>query len=318
MSLPYLILSKSEPISDSRLTYWIESNGIYGSGLAEEILPYIQNLLASEKREDKITTRSGIKFNMVLGDDHLFLSINLQSLDFFSKKTLEELEALRVYAQALNHDLATPLQNIALQAEMISLKGHTDLEIIENSLTHIRESIITSQNILKDLSDFARLTVATEEHCDINDVLVQVRKVLKDEIDIKNAIITYGRFEKIKIQPFRLLIVLKNLLQNSIKYSGAQKPQILIYETLSEDSYTFTVEDNGIGIPEGDKKDIFKPYKRASNVGKVHGSGIGLNTCRSLVRAAGGDIRFKSPLTKTAGQPGTAFHLEFPLDIVVQ
>lgn len=318
MSLPYLILSKSEPISDSRLTYWIESNGIYGSGLAEEILPYIQNLLASEKREDKITTRSGIKFNMVLGDDHLFLSIDLQSLDFFSKKTVEELEALRVYSQALNHDLATPLQNIALQAEMISLKGHTDLEIFENSLTHIRESIITSQNILKDLSDFARLTVATEELCDVNEVLVQVRKVLKEKIEMKNAAIAHGAFKNIKIQPFRLLIVLKNLLQNSIKYSGALKPQILIYETITEERYTITIQDNGIGIPEADQKSVFKPYKRASNVGKVKGTGIGLNTCRSLMRAAGGDISFKSPLSEVPGQPGTAFYLEFPIDMVVK
>lgn len=290
MSLPYLKLSKSAPISETLLSEWIESNGLYGAELAEEIIPSVERILLTDKCEGVIHTSSGVCFRITVDNNVPILFFDLESCNLKQRKCREELNALRVYARALNHDLATPMQNIAIQTELLILKGSTDKKVLQSSLVNIRESVFTSQNILSNLGDFARLTMSTDEVCDVNEVLIHVKKVLSQDIANNNAAIAYGAFKNIKIQPFRLLIVLKNLIHNSIKYSGSLKPQILIYETLSEDRYNITVQDNGIGIPTADNSDIFKPYKRASNVGKIEGTGIGLSTCRSLMRATGGDI----------------------------
>lgn len=317
MALPYLNLSPITGVSHTDLSTWITKNGLHGEPIAEEILPEISALLELEKPHGTIVIGEGLELKVRMLDETPVLFFDVEKSNALMRKSKEELEALRVYSQALNHDISTPLQNIALQTELMAIKGQDDEQVFLNCVKQIRESIFTSQNIVKDLSDFAALTLSSEERCDVNEVLMHVKRLLYDEIDNSNAAIAHGAFTDLNIQPFRLLIIFKNLIQNAIKYAGATKPQILIFESRKDNAHIITVQDNGIGIPPQDQNAIFAPYRRASNVGKIGGSGIGLSTCRSLLRGAGGEIVIESPRSGMLTQPGTAFHLEFPQDMVL-
>ncbi len=97
-----------------------------------------------------------------------------------------------------------------------------------------------------------------------------------------------------------------NLLSNAFKYSyGKSAPTLTISK--SGDQITFYVEDKGIGIPEDDQKKLFQSFYRASNVGVVSGTGIGLKVVEYAVKKHNGTISIKSEAGK-----GSTFIVTIP------
>jgi signal transduction histidine kinase len=98
-----------------------------------------------------------------------------------------------------------------------------------------------------------------------------------------------------------------NLLSNAVKYSpagGAVQPCL----AMEDQSMVIRVSDHGIGIPAVDQKYIFDGFQRASNVGTIPGTGLGLALVKQVVDIHGGSIECKSELNQ-----GTTFTLKFPL-----
>ena len=76
---------------------------------------------------------------------------------------------------------------------------------------------------------------------------------------------------------------------------------------------TISIKDNGIGIPEEDKKHLFNPFFRAGNVSTIQGNGLGLSIVQESMKMHGGKISFISVLGK-----GTIFTLHFPLSALIE
>lgn len=101
--------------------------------------------------------------------------------------------------------------------------------------------------------------------------------------------------------------VLKNLIENALKYSTPDK-DVLLKVGGDEQSITVQVSDEGCGLPEN-IEDIFKPFWRAPELhqSSIPGVGIGLAVCRGLVEAHGGH------LTAERRQPhGACFTVSLP------
>ncbi len=101
--------------------------------------------------------------------------------------------------------------------------------------------------------------------------------------------------------------ILANLLSNAAKYSPAGGT---VRFTARRDGThcVFTVEDKGIGIPEGDREKLFDAFHRCSNVGETPGTGLGLVIVRRCVEQHGGTLDFVS---RVGG--GTTFTVWLPL-----
>lgn len=101
--------------------------------------------------------------------------------------------------------------------------------------------------------------------------------------------------------------IFANLLSNAARYSpGGTTIELRLH--VSQERYSVSVDDQGIGIPEADRDRIFEPFERGSNVGTVKGTGLGLNIVKRMVDLLGGT------LTVTSRQPtGTRFSVELPL-----
>ena len=98
-----------------------------------------------------------------------------------------------------------------------------------------------------------------------------------------------------------------NLLSNAIKYRSTTGPKVKIKTTQSDEGFTMTVADNGIGISKKHLPKIFMPYKRFNDV--VDGKGLGLYLVQVQVEALGGKIEVSSKLKK-----GTTFKVLFSDD----
>ncbi|PSR13555.1 MAG: hypothetical protein DA408_10535 [Bacteroidetes bacterium] len=72
--------------------------------------------------------------------------------------------------------------------------------------------------------------------------------------------------------------------------------------------HTFSVVDNGIGIPQEQTAAVFQRFTRLHTDNQYDGSGLGLATCKQIIQRCGGDIWFDSQL----GQ-GTTFYFRLPI-----
>jgi signal transduction histidine kinase len=103
--------------------------------------------------------------------------------------------------------------------------------------------------------------------------------------------------------------VLTNLLDNALKYSGAEK-QIALRARVEPGVLAFRVEDNGIGIPDDQHQAIFDPFYQADQKlsRSREGCGLGLAIVRRIVAAHQGKIEVASEPGK-----GSVFTVRIPL-----
>jgi signal transduction histidine kinase len=102
--------------------------------------------------------------------------------------------------------------------------------------------------------------------------------------------------------------ILGNLLSNAIKYSP-QGSTVQLRLTCQENQAVFQVQDQGIGIPNADKQRLFESFHRASNVGTVSGTGLGLTIVKNCVDLHGGAIDVESEVGR-----GTTFTVTLPMN----
>jgi signal transduction histidine kinase len=87
--------------------------------------------------------------------------------------------------------------------------------------------------------------------------------------------------------------ILTNLLSNSLKYS-APDTTVYLKVQFQPKAVIFQVQDQGIGISPQDQKRLFKSFYRASNVGNISGTGLGLALTKHAVELHGGTISLQS------------------------
>jgi signal transduction histidine kinase len=99
--------------------------------------------------------------------------------------------------------------------------------------------------------------------------------------------------------------ILSNLIGNAVRYSPAGTT-ISIALALGDQTFSFTVADEGIGIPESERDRIFEPFVRGSNVGQIGGTGLGLNIVKRYTELMGGRIEL------LPGGKGAVFRVSVP------
>jgi signal transduction histidine kinase len=125
-----------------------------------------------------------------------------------------------------------------------------------------------------------------------------------EKLDVKLSL--SQDFEVIS-DPFRLKIILKNLLSNSIKFSDLQNehPWLRISCLRVDGNFQLIIEDNGEGIREEFQDKVFDMFYRSSE--KSKGSGLGLYIAKEMIEKLNGTIKLNSIYGK-----GSQFIIELP------
>ena len=158
----------------------------------------------------------------------------------------------------------------------------------------------------------ADLNIAT---LNINELLEQILKRLKPIAESQQVELVLESFRPVvaDVDEVKITLALTNLIENAIKYN---KPEGWVRVSLNADhQYMYLkVEDNGIGIPEGDLAHIFERFYRVdkSHSREIGGTGLGLAITRSAVLMHKGAIKVFS----TEGE-GTVFNVRIPLKYIV-
>ena len=106
---------------------------------------------------------------------------------------------------------------------------------------------------------------------------------------------------------FYLTSAITNILENAVKYGGSR---INVTTKINGSFYQVAIQDNGMGIPDGEQEKVFAKFYRTEK-GDVHNSkglGLGLYYSQQIMTAHGGYIRVESATGK-----GSTFTLFLPL-----
>jgi len=231
-------------------------------------------------------------------------------------------EELREFAFVASHDLQEPLRKVQTLGDRLKTKYYEHLgEQGCDYLDRMRNSAARMRNLIDALLDYSRLTAKPQDFArvDLNELVRSV--ALDPELGLEQA---GGKLELedlpvVQADADQMYQLFRNLISNSLKYRGREKPIITIsccktFEDVSSPSIwsdeccRIHVEDNGIGFDEKYLDRIFRPFQRLHAHSEYDGTGIGLAICRKVAECHNGSISARS----TPGK-GTTFIITLPV-----
>jgi len=205
------------------------------------------------------------------------------------------------FLATLAHELRNPLAPIR-QAAAISKAAAASKEQKLWSHAVIDRQVHHMALLLDDLLDISRVTRGTLE---LRPQMTNLTSIIETAIETARPIIESKRHAlKIEIadeparfeaDPMRLAQVLSNLLTNAAKYTDPDG-EIRLRATCSADTVTFSVVDNGIGIPPDAIEEVFAMFSQVKSAQdrSEGGLGIGLAFARGLIHLHGGTLEARS------------------------
>jgi signal transduction histidine kinase len=237
------------------------------------------------------------KANMILGEGIVFgiiLVIGLWLMQRSFQKELRTAENQRNFLLSVTHELKTPLAGIHLILQTLKkrkLDAVQQSELIEDALTENQrlENLINNILISTKLSSKYDFHFEPADVSEIIDVYTQKFKRIHPDVTIHYQI---DQPVILPVDREAFIILLSNLVENALKYSD-KTPEISIRHYRSEQHTELSVSDNGVGIPDKEKKNIFRQFYRLENedTRKNKGTGLGLYIVYKIVRAHSGTIQ---------------------------
>jgi len=218
---------------------------------------------------------------------------------------------LEQFAYAASHDLKEPLRMIGTYTQLIQRKLNDHLDEATGEYMHfVTDGVTRMDKLLTDLLEYSRLgRVNTQTtKTDLGEILFVVINNLMMVMKDSNAAIYSNPLPTIKAPSTQMIQLFQNLIANSIKFrQKGVVPVIEINYSFEKGNHVFTFHDNGIGIPEEHRKNVFNIFERLHTRQEYEGTGIGLATCKKIVANLGGDIWVAS-----TDKPGSKFQFTLP------
>lgn len=200
---------------------------------------------------------------------------------------------LKQFAHAASHDLREPVRAVVSYATLLemSLRGRlneTEMEYIN----YLKDGGRRMYDMITGILAFSKVNSSQDiSDVDLNPVYLQAIENIKLTIASRNAIVECPTLPVVRGSSTLLIQLFQNLISNGIKYNESDQPLIKISVKPQGDMYEFCVSDNGIGIEDKHKNEVFDMFTRLHNHDQYQGTGIGLSICRKIVERIGGRIR---------------------------
>ena len=179
----------------------------------------------------------------------------------------------------VSHDLRTPLTRMKLQLELLG-----DRE----GAAELKGDVEEMESMLEGYLAFARgegseAPTPTSLTALLGDVVAQARRKGGNAIDLH----TEGEIT-VPLRPAAMKRCVTNLVDNALRYAD----HVSVRAGRRGDAVEITIDDDGPGVPEDRRDDVFKPFFRleSSRNPVTGGVGLGLTIARDVLRGHGGDI----------------------------
>ncbi len=279
-----------------------------------EIIKCVNRLLKENKIIEELYISSSRK-TYILSGKNIFANDNyvVTLKDITKDKEFNKIQ--KRFITNISHELKTPLTNI--KGYLIAAQEEEDFEMKNKFFDIINKNISKMENMLIDFLNISKLEhskmlnvyMVNEQklfenvESTLRSLIEEKKAVIEKEVKLKNS---YGFME---IDFEKISVLLKNLVENAMIYNN-KRPKIKISLTEEENNgYIIKVEDNGIGIPQGEIKNIFQRFYRIdkARTSNASGTGLGLAIVEEIVTLYNGKIEVESE-----ENIGTKFKITIP------
>jgi len=220
------------------------------------------------------------------------------------KKAYQELDT---FFYRSSHDFRGPLTTFFGLAEVAekSLEDDYALDLFRK-VGHTAQQLDKMVNKLKAISLITDDTLTYTDY-KLNDILDSVLKDKMAHIESGNVIVKKSFDENLHLHTNDkiLVVILDNIIENSLNYNSKRKPMIEVIAKKTEESVILTISDNGDGIPEKYLSQVFDMYFRCNELSQ--GNGLGLYLVNKAVDKLDGSVSISSKLEK-----GTTIKVTLP------
>ncbi len=225
------------------------------------------------------------------------------------KLALSEREsAWREMARQIAHEIKNPLTPMKLSIQFLQRRFAEGSPDREEQLQKVGTTLIEQINALSAIatafSSFAKMPPANNQQQNLIEILQHVLALFQNDVTSINLDLNGKQLAPVFVDKERFIRVFVNLINNAIQaIPDAEKGVINITLQEKDDAYVVEVADNGTGITEEVKANLFYPNFTT----KSSGMGLGLAITKKIVENANGKIWVESELGK-----GAVFFVELP------
>lgn len=237
------------------------------------------------------------------------------SFNRMADRVRDTLEKQRAFVGDAAHELRSPLTSLRLRLEMIRSHGEQDAALRNGYLAAMDREMESLQRLVERLLALSALDQAhkaTRQPLDLAPLLYDAAdevSPLAHDAGVELSLDVPEHLGHVQANHDEMRIVVRNLLDNAIKYSPAGGRVSLAAET-TEDCVRIVVRDSGIGIAPEDLPRIFDRFYRIdkARTRRAGGTGLGLSLVQAIVQAHGGDVQAESAIGK-----GTSLTVQLPV-----
>jgi signal transduction histidine kinase len=215
------------------------------------------------------------------------------------------------FVYSVSHNLRAPLMSVLGLINLVQIENMKSDVDLNQYFAMMQHSIHKLDDTLKEILDYSR-----NARSELNIEKVDLEKMVEDGferlmyIDGSDQISKSLRVEgqsQLHSDPYRISVIINNLISNSIKYRDANKDHntIDIEAVVTDTNVQIIFRDNGIGIAKDLIPRIFDMFFRATE--RSEGAGLGLYIVKETIDKLHGSIEVDS----TIGQ-GTTFRMRIP------
>ncbi len=214
------------------------------------------------------------------------------------------LDAKRALLLGISHELRTPLSRMNLALELLD---------DDAARKHLKPELAEMEKIVGELLEAERLT---GRHDTLRRSTVRIGELLDGLVDNyfdrdRDRIVVTNRAgdEAADLDGARIMLLIKNLVSNALRYSPADSGPVEIEVDRSDGTLVIRVSDEGPGMTEEQARRLGEPFYRGdpSRTRDTGGTGLGLYLATLVARAHGGTLELLNP-----GEPGARFECRIP------
>jgi PAS domain S-box-containing protein len=231
-----------------------------------------------------------------------------------SEALRENAERIKQFAYSVSHDLKSPIIGIN---GLIRLLQHHYREFFDDKGKKYCDQVVKASEQILALIEEINIFIKTKE-IPLEFELIEPREILQLVRDEFGALLSIRRISwrvsaampEIRADKLSLIRVIRNLVDNALKYGGEKLSEISIGYHDSEEYHVLTVSDDGVGLKSLHPEKIFGAFERDETSKGIEGTGLGLAIVREIAEKHRGRVWVEPGATA-----GTTFYVCIAKDL---
>lgn len=201
---------------------------------------------------------------------------------------------IKLFSYSISHDLKSPAMGIHGLAMLLQKQSEHLLDEKGKRTCH---QIVKTSAMIEELVNHINAFISTRETPLSFEIfpMNEVVDVIREEVSkrLEEGVIKWSqpdRLPEIKADRVSMIRVIRNLVDNALKYGGEGLGRITFGHHETESHHIFSLADDGIGLKKEDMDGIFEAFKRKKSARGTQGTGLGLAIVKETMARHGGDV----------------------------